>query len=97
MNWKHYLLLFLMATFFALISLIAHQHETVWLDSFASNLSSGFLGSLLTAWLIDRSLSRVRDAEIKKVRDIVLSQLRPILLRHLILITVVWRNFDPGL
>ena len=95
MTWKHYLVLGGLVILFGAISLLANQYNTEWLDSFASNLSSGFLGSLLTAWLIDRSLAQGRERETSRVRNIALCQLRPVLLRHLTLLVNWYKAAAP--
>lgn len=83
MNWKHYLVLFGLFGLFCAISLWSNSRQDTWLASFAANLSSGFLASLLTAWLIDRSLARDREKRISRTRQIAFSRLRPILFRHI--------------
>lgn len=94
MKSRHYLLLAL-AVGFMLLSLCTDQRQLDWLDSFASNLASGFLGSFLTVLLIDRALEQERKQETARVRNIALAQLRPVLLGHLLLLTDWYKAASP--
>jgi hypothetical protein len=91
MNWKHYLILFIGTSLFLGLSLVAKNNDWSWLDQFFSNLSTGFLASLLTAFFIDRSITKNNEKEKKKVLSLALSQLRPVLLRHIGLLVDMYK------
>lgn len=78
-----YYLLVLLAIVFTIIYFFAFYFQVDWLESFSSNLATGFLGSFLTVLFIDRALERERREETRKVQSIALRQLRPALMRHL--------------
>jgi hypothetical protein len=54
-----------------------------WLSGFASNLGAGFVGSLLTVFLIDRAIEAAQQQQSKRVKAVAFDRLRPKLISHL--------------
>jgi hypothetical protein len=55
-----------------------------WLSGFLSNLGAGFVGSVLTVFLIDRAIERSNLREKIRVRRVAFDRLRPVLLSHIL-------------
>lgn len=80
---RRYLILLILAALAASGSLAASHWHLSWLESLASNLAAGFLGTFLTVFLIDTAIARERERESRRVRALALGQLRSSLLRQL--------------
>src|ERR1035437_4905219 len=57
-----------------------------WLSGFASNLGAGFVGSLLTVFLIDRAIEAAQQQQSARVKSVPSARLRPNLISHLTLL-----------
>jgi len=55
-----------------------------WFSGFASNLGAGFVGSLLTVFLIDRAIEAAQQQQSRRVRVAAFERLRPKVVSHLI-------------
>ena len=55
-----------------------------WLGGFLSNLGAGFVGSLLTVMLIDRTIEKARMREKIRIRRVAFDRLRSLLFNHIL-------------
>jgi hypothetical protein len=77
---KHrYIWLAALAIVFSVVSVVTIG----WVSGFSSNLGAGFVGSLLTVFLIDRALEASRQRQADRVKRVAFDRLRTTLIRHL--------------
>lgn len=86
MKARYYVLVALTLVFGA-ISFYARSRQWDWVESLASNLAAGFLGSFLIVLLVDRALERQRARQTEQARSIALRVLRPFVLQHIMLLS----------